>query len=408
MNLRRIVTFSAITAILLIAACAPVTPVIPQTGGETRTPAAGSGTGEPGAPIVSEEDIRGLVAAWLGQQLNIPGAQVDAVSVIRNDWPDACLGLPQEGEQCAQVITPGWRLVLRANGQDYVVRSNLTGTVIRLAPMGSETSEVGDGTVEATNGVDEGTVTAPGVGTGTVEPGAGTPSGTDDDTGTGTGQETDTVGGTSMPEVGGTPGDEDGIGTGQETDTVSGTSMPEVEGTPSLPGAGTGTSTETPRRTGTATGGTGPGAGQSGTESGNIQLFFVRLEDNGQSGQLVGCGDSLVAVDSDVTASADVANNLRLAYRALFETDSADLNEQGLYTAFTTADLRLESVSFNNGSAIVRLFGDYTLGGECDGPRVEAQLESIAQQFDEVNEVEIYLNDEILSDALSLEGDGND
>lgn len=388
MNLRRIVTFSAITVILLIAACAPVTPVIPQTGGDTRTPAAGTGTGEPGAPIVSEEDIRGLVATWLGQQLNIPGAQIDAVSVIRNDWPDSCLGLPQEGEQCTQVITPGWRLVLRANGQEYVVRTNLTGTVIRLSPMSSETQEVGEGT-------DEGTITAPGVETGTVEPDETSP-----------GQETDTVGGTSMPEVGGTPGNEGGVGTGQETDTVGGTSMPEIEGTPSLPGAGA--ETETPPRTGTPSGGTGTGAGQSGTESGNIQLYFVRLEDNGQSGELIGCGDSLVAVESDLTVGDDIANNLRLAYRALFEADPADLDEQGLYTAFTNADLRLESVSFNNGSAIVRLFGDYTLSGECDAPRVEAQLERIAQQFDEVNEVEIYLNDEILSDALSLEGNGND
>jgi hypothetical protein len=32
------------------------------------------------------------------------------VEAERRQWPDACLGLAGEGEACAEVIAPGWRI----------------------------------------------------------------------------------------------------------------------------------------------------------------------------------------------------------------------------------------------------------------------------------------------------------
>ncbi len=41
------------------------------------------------------------------------------------------------------------------------------------------------------------------------------------------------------------------------------------------------------------------------------------------------------------------------------------------------------------------------LGGTCDSPRVEAQIEQTALQFDDVTGVEVTLDGEPLADVLS-------
>jgi hypothetical protein len=43
------------------------------------------------------------------------GAQVASVTAV--DWPDACLGVRSARMACAQVVTPGYRVVLRQGGR---------------------------------------------------------------------------------------------------------------------------------------------------------------------------------------------------------------------------------------------------------------------------------------------------
>ena len=43
-------------------------------------------------------------------------------SVEQVDFPDAALGAPIEDEMSAQVITPGWRIYLKANDKTYEYR----------------------------------------------------------------------------------------------------------------------------------------------------------------------------------------------------------------------------------------------------------------------------------------------
>lgn len=67
----------------------------------------------------------------LSQEINMPVDEIDYVSYSREDWPDACLGLAEPGEMCAQVITPGWEVILEAEGQEYVYRTDQNGDVVR-------------------------------------------------------------------------------------------------------------------------------------------------------------------------------------------------------------------------------------------------------------------------------------
>lgn len=57
--------------------------------------------------------------------------EIEVVSVSPMEWPDACLGLPEAGEVCAQVITPGYVVTLDLDGDVSVYRTD-EGTNVRL------------------------------------------------------------------------------------------------------------------------------------------------------------------------------------------------------------------------------------------------------------------------------------
>ena len=57
------------------------------------------------------------------------GTEIGAVRVERaepRDWPDTSLGCPEPGRAYAQVITPGYRLVLVVGSQTYVYHTSST------------------------------------------------------------------------------------------------------------------------------------------------------------------------------------------------------------------------------------------------------------------------------------------
>ncbi len=72
-------------------------------------------------------EVRSAAAAELGLGLD----SVRIVSVEKVDWPDPCLGVPDPLESCAQVITPGYRIVLDANGQQVIYHTDETGQNFR-------------------------------------------------------------------------------------------------------------------------------------------------------------------------------------------------------------------------------------------------------------------------------------
>jgi hypothetical protein len=67
----------------------------------------------------------------LSGRLGTPEAQVSVREVKRVDWPDACLGAASDDEVCAEVITPGFRIVLEGRGREHVYHSDLQGNLLR-------------------------------------------------------------------------------------------------------------------------------------------------------------------------------------------------------------------------------------------------------------------------------------
>jgi hypothetical protein len=75
-------------------------------------------------------NIRNQVSEILG----VPVESIQLKSIEPMEWPDSCLGLPEQDEVCTQAVTPGWLLVFTADGQEYRFRADQTGTVIRREP----------------------------------------------------------------------------------------------------------------------------------------------------------------------------------------------------------------------------------------------------------------------------------
>ena len=77
--------------------------------------------------IVEQQTIaEALVRARsdLAQRLGVDDQEITEGSVEPAEFPDAALGAPSEDEMSAQMITPGWRIHLRANGKTYEYRAN--------------------------------------------------------------------------------------------------------------------------------------------------------------------------------------------------------------------------------------------------------------------------------------------
>jgi hypothetical protein len=69
-------------------------------------------------PAKAEQAIR-LAREDLAQRLSLAPEAIRLVSVEAVEWSDASLGCPQPGTMYAQVITPGFCVVLEAKRQKY-------------------------------------------------------------------------------------------------------------------------------------------------------------------------------------------------------------------------------------------------------------------------------------------------
>ena len=133
-----------------------------------------------------------------------------------------------------------------------------------------------------------------------------------------------------------------------------------------------------------------------------VNIYLVAIGDNGVSGKLIGCGDSLVPVEVRITPTLGV---LRAALNELFKLEGQQYyGQSGLYNALYQSDLSIADAAVINGEARIYLTGSFALGGVCDNPRVEEQLKAIALQFNTVDRVSIYINGELLEDVLDLKG----
>ncbi len=99
--------------------------------GETTMPTSG----------MAPDELIQQVTEQLAGETNLDLASIAVVSAERVEWADASLGCPQSGQLYPQVITPGYRIVLEAEGQQYEFHTSaLPGPNIVRCATGKEGS----------------------------------------------------------------------------------------------------------------------------------------------------------------------------------------------------------------------------------------------------------------------------
>ena len=60
----------------------------------------------------------------LARRLNIAESDIETASVSDEDFPNSSLGAPVEDEMAAQMISSGWKIKLKAGGENYEYRAD--------------------------------------------------------------------------------------------------------------------------------------------------------------------------------------------------------------------------------------------------------------------------------------------
>ncbi len=144
---RLFLVIAVLVAVFAVGCAAPAAssvgdPTSAPGAGETPalTPAASESplaTPNAGAGSDLAAGITDRAVTWLAGQANLSADALRLVGAERTEWTDSCLGLGGPAESCLQAITPGWRITFEANGQQYEVRTDESGSSFRLAPQAS-------------------------------------------------------------------------------------------------------------------------------------------------------------------------------------------------------------------------------------------------------------------------------
>ncbi len=153
LNILRTMSLGSLLALALVAlvACAPL-PAVPVS--PIATPPVASAVPSrqpvqeepmPSTTLPSQEPapaatgalrptVVELAVADLAGQLGIAAEAITVRSMEAVEWSDTSLGCPKPGMLYAQVITPGYRIVLEANGQSYEYHTGRGSTIMRCKP----------------------------------------------------------------------------------------------------------------------------------------------------------------------------------------------------------------------------------------------------------------------------------
>lgn len=134
----------------------PLSPTLPPTSTpppERPTLPPAPTAAAPVPPVVEEQPptradpLIALTIADLTARLGVPADNIEVVSTEEVNWSDAGLGCPLPGFMYAQVITPGWLIVLTAEGETFEYHTDQARSVV-LCEDGSrpEMPSTGTGT----------------------------------------------------------------------------------------------------------------------------------------------------------------------------------------------------------------------------------------------------------------------
>ena len=119
----------------------PALPDVTGTPRATATVASGEPARKPAEVPAGAEYLVEQARLDAARRASTGLDQVEVLSVRAVEWPDSSLGCPQPGFMYSQIVTPGYRIALRAGGRTYEYHSDRGQRVVFCAnpkrPLGS-------------------------------------------------------------------------------------------------------------------------------------------------------------------------------------------------------------------------------------------------------------------------------
>jgi hypothetical protein len=138
---------------LVVAACGPAAAELATPPEQPQESAQRSGVDTPETPVqntseerASDPRVKALVdraKSSLSDRLGVPVEQISLGSVEEVEWRDSSLGCPRSGSASLTVITPGFLIILVAEGEEYEYHTDKERVVTcdnPQAPYASESS----------------------------------------------------------------------------------------------------------------------------------------------------------------------------------------------------------------------------------------------------------------------------
>ncbi|GAB4462557.1 MAG: hypothetical protein OHK0041_25990 [Anaerolineales bacterium] len=122
---------------LFLTACAPAVPDQSITPSNDSYP--NPSYPNPSYPNPDDNPAADLTPAQqaaitlLAQTLSLPSARLTILSTEAVTWSNGCLDVERPGMMCTQALVEGYRIIVEANGREYEVRTNQTGSVAVIA-----------------------------------------------------------------------------------------------------------------------------------------------------------------------------------------------------------------------------------------------------------------------------------
>ncbi|MET0534656.1 MAG: hypothetical protein ABW171_10565 [Steroidobacter sp.] len=109
----------------MTAACGDTSSAPPNP--PAQNDAASAATGE------VPQQILAIFRDDLARRASVNPETITVVSSTEQQWPDAAMGCPKPDEMYAQMIVPGYRVVLQASGEKYAYHADQNGNFVVCA-----------------------------------------------------------------------------------------------------------------------------------------------------------------------------------------------------------------------------------------------------------------------------------
>ncbi|KST65407.1 hypothetical protein BC008_45650 [Mastigocoleus testarum BC008] len=132
--LRKTILVTALCTLIFSAASCTNTQTNPPPRESASTPTP---TETPNSSRNQElpSDVQSAVLSDAAKRSSKTVATLRITETQKQSWGNSCLGLAQPGEVCAQVIVPGWKVVVSDGQREWVYRTDESGKQVKLEDL---------------------------------------------------------------------------------------------------------------------------------------------------------------------------------------------------------------------------------------------------------------------------------